>query len=181
MIFKLYKELASSESVYKKMLDNADAEEKNLINQINSIPSTYTPSSGSVKYSGEKFTWPTPSCSTITSPFGSRMHPIQKRVIFHSGIDIGAVYGANIVAAAEGQVVNAGWNGSYGKYIVIDHGSGYKTLYAHCSTLLVSAGSIVTSGQSIGRVGSTGNSTGPHLHFEILVNGTQVNPMGYFR
>ena len=178
---KIYTQLASRESEYKKMLDEADAVAQRLIAQINSTPSSYTPSSSSsITYSSDKFTWPTPSCSTITSPYGSRMHPIQKRVITHRGIDIGAGYGANILAAAEGKVTNAGWNGSYGKYIVIDHGNGYKTLYAHCSNLLVSAGQIVTRGQLIAKVGSTGNSTGPHLHFEVLVNGSQVNPMGYF-
>jgi murein DD-endopeptidase MepM/ murein hydrolase activator NlpD len=176
----IYKELASRESEYKKMLDDADAEAAKLIAQINAVPSTYTPSSGSVKYSGEKFTWPTPSCSNISSPFGSRMHPIQKRVITHNGIDISAAYGAAIVSAAEGKVANAGWNGSYGRYIVVDHGGGFKTLYAHCSTLLVSSGDVVSRGQTIAKVGSTGNSTGPHLHFEVLVNGAQVNPMGYF-
>lgn len=181
---RIYTQLASREAEYKKMLDDADAEAKKLIAQINAIPSTYTPpagSSGSVKYTGEKFSWPSPSCSTISSPFGSRMHPIQKRVINHTGIDISAGYGSAIVAAADGKVVNAGYNGSYGKYVVIDHGGGYKTLYAHCSALLVSAGQVVSRGQTIAKVGSTGNSTGPHLHFEVLVNGSQVNPMGYFK
>ena len=179
----IYKQLSSQESQYKKMLDEADKEADRLIAQINKTPSSYTPSAnstGSIKYTGGKFAWPTPSCSTITSPFGSRMHPIQKRVITHRGIDIGASYGAAILAAADGRVTNAGWNGSYGKYIVIDHGSGYKTLYAHCSVLLVSAGQNVSRGQTIANVGSTGNSTGPHLHFEVLINGSQVNPMGYF-
>ena len=99
----------------------------------------------------------------------------------HTGIDIGASHGTNIYAAASGTVLVSGWNsGGYGNYVVIDHGGGITTLYGHCSTLLVSSGQTVTKGQVIAKVGSTGMSTGPHLHFEVLKNGAHTNPMAYF-
>ncbi len=123
--------------------------------------------------------WPCPSTRYITSSFGSREHPIQGVTKMHNGIDIGASYGASIVAADSGTVLFSGNSSSYGKYIVISHGNGITTLYAHCSQLLVSAGASVGKGQTIANVGSTGNSTGPHLHFEVSVNGSRVNPLNY--
>jgi len=97
-----------------------------------------------------------------------------------AGLDIGAAMGTNIFAAAEGTVLVAGWNaGGYGNYVVIDHGGGLTTLYAHCSSLNVSAGQKVSRGQVIAKCGSTGMSTGPHLHFEVLQNGAHTNPSAY--
>ncbi|MFN4219300.1 MAG: murein hydrolase activator EnvC family protein [bacterium] len=129
-------------------------------------------------YRGGRFLWPTTS-SVITSYFGYRVHPIWGGTRFHSGIDIGAPYGAPIYAAADGVVIFAGWYYGYGNTIIIDHGSGISTLYAHCSSISVYKGQVVSKGQVIGRVGSTGNSTGPHLHFEIQINGQPVNPLNY--
>ena len=129
---------------------------------------------------GGVFAWPSVS-SYITSPYGTRVHPVTKTVKTHTGIDIGASHGTNIYAAASGTVLVSGWNsGGYGNYVVIDHGGGITTLYGHCSTLLVSSGQTVTKGQVIAKVGSTGMSTGPHLHFEVLKNGAHTNPMAYF-
>ena len=117
----------------------------------------------------------------ITSPYGTRTHPVTGRVKRHAGVDIGAGYGTNIYAANSGTVLVAGWNsGGYGNYVVIDHGGGITTLYGHCSSLCVSKGQTVTKGQVIAKVGSTGMSTGPHLHFEVLKNGSTTNPMSYF-
>lgn len=121
-----------------------------------------------------------PANGPITSGFGYRFHPILKRSRLHAGVDIAAGYGGTIRAAASGLVVYAGYRGGYGNAVIIDHGSGLSTLYGHCSRLFVSSGQTVRQGQSIGAVGSTGLSTGPHLHFEVRKNGTPVNPMGRF-
>lgn len=108
-----------------------------------------------------------------------RFHPILKKNKMHTGMDIGAPKGANIVAAENGTVIQAGWNNAYGNMIVINHGGNLVTLYAHASKLLVSVGQQVTKGQVIAKVGSTGYSTGPHLHFEVRKNGDPVNPSSY--
>lgn len=121
--------------------------------------------------------WPT--SGPITSPFGWRTHPIFGTQRYHSGIDIGADYGDAVVAADGGVVIYADWMGGYGKAVVIDHGGSISTLYAHNSQLLVSEGQRVYKGETISRVGSTGYSTGPHLHFEVRQNGSPTNPLSY--
>jgi len=127
------------------------------------------------------FVWPTPGFTRITSPFGWRTHPIFRTREFHSGIDIGAPQGRNIVAADSGEVIYADWLGGYGRTVIISHG-GFTTLYAHASTLLVADGDKVAQGQVIARIGSTGNSTGPHLHFEVRNRaGTRLNPTEHVR
>lgn len=126
------------------------------------------------------FTWPTPGYSTISSAFGYRTHPIFGDQRYHSGVDIAAPSGATIVAADAGTVVTAVYSSSYGNYVVISHGSGNSTLYAHMSSMAVSSGQSVTKGQTIGYVGSTGWSTGAHCHFEIKIGGTLVDPASYF-
>lgn len=120
-----------------------------------------------------------PVSGEVTSGFGYRIHPIFNVRKMHTGIDIDGDTGDPIAAAAAGTVVSAGWRGGYGKCIVISHGGGLATLYGHASAILVSAGEKVDRGQVIGKVGSTGYSTGPHLHFEVRVNGTPVDPLGY--
>ena len=130
-------------------------------------------------YVGGALMWPAQSSTRITSPFGNRIHPILKVNKMHTGIDIGAAKGTNILAANDGVVITAGWNNSYGYMIMIDHGGGIVTLYAHSSQLLVSKGDNVKRGQVIALVGSTGRSTGPHLHFEVRENGVYKNPMDY--
>jgi murein DD-endopeptidase MepM/ murein hydrolase activator NlpD len=122
-----------------------------------------------------QFAWPVHG--PITSPFGMRTDPVSGRYQLHSGIDIGANYGVPITASADGNVIFAGWYGGYGNAVIIDHGSGYSTLYAHCSAMYVTANQPVRRGQAIGAVGSTGWATGPHLHFEIRRNGVPIDPL----
>lgn len=120
-----------------------------------------------------------PTAGRITSRFGSRLHPVLGYRRFHAGVDFGASYGTGIVAADSGKVIFSGWYGGYGNSVIIDHGGGLTTLYAHASRLNVREGQAVTKGQSIAAVGSTGLSTGPHLHFEVRRNGSPVDPMGF--
>ncbi len=114
-----------------------------------------------------------------TSDFGYRNHPIFGQVLQHNGVDLSADTGTAIYAAYNGTVVVSTYNSSAGNYIMIDHGSGLMTVYMHCSKLLVSVGETVSKGQTIGLVGSTGNSTGPHLHFSVRLNGSYVDPKPY--
>lgn len=132
----------------------------------------YQPVSGS-----GAFIWPVNG--VITSPFGYRTHPIFGTTIYHSGIDIGVDEGTPVHAADAGVVVEADWISGYGYAVIIDHGNGLSTLYGHNSSLAVSAGQSVSQGQVIAYAGSTGNSTGPHVHFEVRSNGDPVDPMGY--
>lgn len=126
------------------------------------------------------FIWPCPSCTYITSRFGERIHPITGDKKNHNGLDIGAGYGAAIVAADGGSVTLAGVNSGYGNCVMINHGNGYVTLYGHMSSIAVSNGQSVSQGDTIGYVGSTGLSTGPHLHFEIHSGGGLIDPEQFF-
>jgi murein DD-endopeptidase MepM/ murein hydrolase activator NlpD len=119
-----------------------------------------------------------PANGPITSYFGNRYHPILHFTRFHAGLDFGAAWGSPIVAAADGQVVAAGWAGGYGREVRIAHGGGLTTIYGHMSGIVASPGSFVRAGQLIGYVGSSGLSTGPHLHYEVRQNGVAVNPLG---
>ena len=118
-----------------------------------------------------------PVSGRITSYFGYRRHPILRFMRFHGGVDFGAGWGSPIVAAAEGQVTGAGWAGGYGRQVRIAHGGGLTTSYSHMSSIVAEPGSYVRAGQLIGYVGSSGLSTGPHLHYEVLRNGERVNPL----
>ena len=145
----------------------------------NPPPSTNVTPPGGGTATGS-FIWPV-GTRLITSPFGNRVHPLTGATKFHAGVDIGAGAGAPIQAADGGTVINAEDSGNgYGKYVVINHGNGKSTLYAHMSSIAVSKGAVVSKGQVIGYVGSSGNTTGPHLHFEVKVNGGLVDPLSYF-
>ena len=134
-------------------------------------------SSGGSSVGTGNLVWPS-YCTYITSRQGPRVHPITGEYKNHGGTDIGASYGSAIYAADSGKVVSSsdGWNGGWGNYVMIDHGNGMQTLYAHMSSRAVSVGQTVKRGQTIGYVGSTGMSTGPHLHFEMYVNGSRIDP-----
>lgn len=125
------------------------------------------------------FTWPCPSSSRITSGFGDRESPTEGASTNHKGVDIGASSGSAVVAAADGSVVIATYSASAGNYIMLSHGGGVYTVYMHLSSMSVSAGQTVSRGGTIGAVGSTGYSTGPHLHFGLRINGSYVNPLSY--
>ena len=123
---------------------------------------------------GGSFSWPV--TGTITSPFGWRSNPFGGSPEFHQGLDIAAPMGTTVTAAAGGTVIMAQWYGGYGNYILIDHGGSYSTGYGHLSAMYVASGQSVQRGQAIGAVGSTGQSTGPHLHFEVRIGGKPVDP-----
>ena len=132
-----------------------------------------------VKKGNTNFIWPCPASGRISSAFGDRSSPTEGASTNHKGIDIPAPSGSSIVAAADGKVVISTYSYSAGNYIMIDHGGGLTTVYMHCSQLLVKEGETVKQGQTIAKVGSTGYSTGPHLHFGVRSGGSYVNPSGY--
>ena len=132
-----------------------------------------------VNYYSGQFVWPAPSYTRISSDFGWRTHPIFGTQKFHSGVDMAAPGGSPILAACEGTVTATGYSSSMGNYIYIDHGGGLSTVYMHASAIYVSKGDHVTAGQTIGAVGSTGWSTGNHLHFSVRLNGEYVSPWNY--
>ncbi len=170
----LRKDLAKDKVAVEKMLDETKKKADELTKELRSLQSTGD-------YVGGELQWPVPGYTRVTSPFGNRIHPILQTKKFHTGIDIAAPSGKNVVAAGAGKVITAGTLGSYGKAVIIDHGGGIMTLYAHNSKLLVSNGDTVTKGQGIALIGSTGASTGPHLHFEVRKNGQYVNPIPYVK
>ncbi|MBD1867663.1 peptidoglycan DD-metalloendopeptidase family protein [Leptolyngbya sp. FACHB-671] len=141
-----------------------------LIRQRLSIPGPVVRGTGQFTY---------PSIGIVTSNFGWRVHPILGYRRFHAGIDFGASHGSTIQAADAGVVIFSGWYGGYGNAVVISHGGDLTTLYGHASELYVSEGQTVQQGQAIAAIGSTGFSTGPHLHFEVRQNGEPVNPLGF--
>ncbi|HHX14000.1 MAG TPA: peptidoglycan DD-metalloendopeptidase family protein [Clostridiales bacterium] len=150
-----------------------------LNNEANALIKEIRRLQGGGKYVGGELMWPAPGYTSISSPFGYRTHPILKVRKMHTGIDIPLPSGKPIVAANDGTVIKAAWNNSYGYMVMIDHGGGRVTLYAHNSSLKVKAGDTVKKGQTIAAAGSTGMSTGPHLHFEVRINGDYVNPLKY--
>lgn len=130
-------------------------------------------------YIGEEMIWPVPGHTRITSQYGMRTHPITGLYSLHSGTDVGAPLGTDFLAMATGVVTKAGYNKYYGNMVIIDHGGGVQTLYAHGSDILVQLGDLVSQSTPVLKVGSTGYSTGPHAHFEIRINGNTVNPLDH--
>lgn len=159
----------------KKSLAKLEQDSKNLGAQILKLQSN------SRKFVGGKLGWPLPGHTRISSGYGYRNHPIFKIKRLHTGIDIPAPTGTNIVAAADGTVIFSGKYAGYGNLVLVDHGGKIVTGYGHCSRLLKSKGAKVKKGQAIAKVGSTGFSTGPHLHFEVRKNGNFTNPINWLR
>ena len=167
-------------NTYNEQLKAKQREAQRIESQIKALLAQQNKSSQPSTASGG-YVWPCPASRYITSYFGRRVHPVYGTVKVHNGLDIGGPNGCNIVAANSGTVIVSEYSSSYGNYIVINHGGGVTTLYAHMSARLVSVGANVTKGQVIGKEGSTGVSTGPHLHFEVAVNGVRCDPLNYVR
>ncbi len=177
---QLIQEINSDAAATKRAVLAAEAEEEKLQAEIRKMLSS---SGNSELIDTGEFRWPlNTKFNNITSKFGYRTHPVTGKYKLHTGVDIASsgIKGSSIYAAKGGTVLKAGYNTGYGNYVLIDHGGGYATLYGHASTLTVSAGQNVSRGDVLGYVGSTGYSTGPHLHFEIIKNGEYTNPLTYF-
>lgn len=179
----LIDEINNDEAATKRAVEAAEAAEAQLQNEIRAALAAASSNSSPGFVDSGDFMWPLDSkYRNITSPFGYRTHPVTGVYKLHTGCDISSsgIRGASIYAAKGGTVMKAGYNRGYGNYILINHGDGYATLYGHADTLLVSAGQVVNKGDVIGYVGSSGYSTGPHLHFEVIKNGEYTNPLSYF-
>jgi murein DD-endopeptidase MepM/ murein hydrolase activator NlpD len=170
----IYDTLQDQYAELKKAVAEMEAQEKAVGDEIKRLQMERD-------YVGGELAWPSPGYYYVTSKFGQRFHPVLKRWKLHTGIDLRVPSGSKIVAANAGVVLIAKYNVAYGNYVVIDHGGGISTLYAHNKKLLVSAGQTVKRGQVITYSGSTGYSTGPHLHFEYRINGEYQNPLDYLK
>lgn len=178
-IIKLQAEQRERERA-KKAAEQAKGNYSNAASSSSGSSSSGSSNAGSTPTSG-RMNWPVPGHSRVSSPYGYRIHPISGRSSLHTGIDIPAPAGANVVAASSGTVIKSGWYGGYGLVVMIDHGGGIVTLYAHNSSTVARAGQSVGAGSVIAKVGSTGNSTGPHCHFEVRRGGRHIDPLPWVR
>ncbi|HZK32978.1 MAG TPA: peptidoglycan DD-metalloendopeptidase family protein [Tissierellaceae bacterium] len=167
--------LEANHKALEKAIDDANEEAKKIESDIFKMQVNSGP------YTGGKMNWPVPGHTRISSPYGYRIHPILNKKKFHTGIDIPAPTGTNIVAGSDGEVIHSGNLGGYGKVVIIDHGGGIVTLYAHNSRLVAGMGTQVKRGDIIARAGSTGLSTGPHLHFEVRKDGKYQDPLPWVK
>jgi murein DD-endopeptidase MepM/ murein hydrolase activator NlpD len=188
LVSQAEKKQAEVEGIYDEksnLLSNTRANKNALISMQKNLEireSEITRILESYKYGnapGDKFMWPT--AGRIASGFGMRRHPILGTMRMHTGIDIVAPSGALVKAADGGQIIQAGYDGGYGYSIIVYHGGGFSTVYAHLSRILVAVGQNVSRGEVIGLVGATGLATGPHLHFEVRINGAAQNPLGFLQ
>jgi len=173
------KSIQKQKALAEKAALEAEQAQKQAGEMIAALQKKRSAQKSYVSGKGSMFNWPVRG--NISSPYGYRIHPILKRKILHSGIDIAAPNGTPVKAPAGGEVIYDGWLRGYGRVVVLDHGRGYSTLYAHLSASLVKEGQVVKSGATIAKVGKTGNTTGYHLHFEVRVFGTPENPIKYLK
>ena len=184
---KTYTILQNTRVLKNNYIQQLTEEEKTLQEEVEEYTKAFAEVENQIKnltlsdgdYIGGQMAWPTPGYTRITSEFGMREHPITGVYKLHTGLDIGAPMGANFVAANDGTVISAKYSSGYGNMVIIDHGGGITTLYAHGSSIEVSVGQKVKRGDVVLKVGSTGYSTGPHAHFEVRKNGSYVNPLPY--
>ena len=181
--------LANTKTMREYYISKLTTQEKELQNKIDEYNGQIAEIEAEIRllalnsisedYLGGAMLWPVPGHTRLTSLYGMRVHPITGAYNLHTGIDISAPLGTNFIAAANGIVSKATYNRAYGNMVIIDHGGGVQTLYAHGSEILVQLGQVVSAGTEVLKVGSTGYSTGPHAHFEIRINGKTVNPLDY--
>lgn len=181
--------LQNTKKMRETLIEKLSDEEKELQNKIDEINTQYEEINKQIlelaqqgintQYIGGELAWPVPGYTRITSKYAMRVHPITGQYKLHTGVDIGAPEGADFIAANDGIVVKAEYNTAYGNMVIINHGGGISTLYAHGSEILVEVGQTVKRGDSVLKVGSTGYSTGPHAHFEVRINGVTTDPLPY--
>ena len=179
-LIKTIEDMREAESaLYMEEAEEADRVQREINEKVDELRRQEAAAQAAKIRGTGQLMWPMPSSGVVTSEFGTRLHPVYGVFRKHLGIDIQADYGANIIASDSGSVIISEYNSSYGNYVVIDHGNGFTTLYAHMSSRAVGVGAAVGKGQIIGYVGTTGVSTGPHLHFEVSRNGEKVDPLKY--
>ena len=186
---KVARTLQNTKKIRESFIEKLSDEEKELQAKIDEINEQYAQINKQIlalaldgidtAYIGGELAWPVPGYTKITSPYSMRVHPITGQYKMHTGVDISAPTGANFIAANDGIVTKAQFNTAYGNMVIVDHGGGISTLYAHGSEILVEVGQNVKRGDAVLKVGSTGYSTGPHAHFEVRINGMPTNPMPY--
>ena len=186
---RLSRTLQNTKKMRESFIEKLSDDEKDLQTKIDEINAQYDEVNKQIlalaeqgidtAYIGGELAWPVPGYTRITSKYAMRVHPITGQYKLHTGVDIGAPAGSNFIAANDGIVVKAEYNAAYGNMVIIDHGGGISTLYAHGSEILVQLGQSVKRGESILKVGSTGYSTGPHAHFEVRINGVTTDPLPY--
>jgi len=172
-------QVRQEKSVIERALAELEGDSEKLASRIRAIQVSRS-GSGLTGPNG-KFNWPTPGYTRVTSDYGMRIHPVLKTRRMHTGVDIGAPNGSSAVAGELGEVIYAGWFGGYGWTVVVDHGGDISSMYPHLSKITVNEGDIVARGQEVGKIGTSGLSTGPHIHFEVRENGDPVNPWSYLR
>lgn len=186
---RLSRTLQNTKKMRESFIEKLSDDEKNLQAKIDEINTQYDEVNKQIlalaqqgidtAYIGGELAWPVPGYTRITSKYSMRVHPITGQYKLHTGVDIGAPEGANFVAANDGIVTKAEYNAAYGNMVIIDHGGGISTLYAHGSEIIVEVGQTVKRGETVLKIGSTGYSTGPHAHFEVRINGVTTDPLPY--